>query len=75
MTKDEILAKLRTRNATNLSGNDLVEHVYDVVSDILADKPCVYESRSYAPRYAHLGEGTVVSYCRTHGWDCPNLGG
>jgi len=77
-TKEEILAKLRTKNANEMTGHDLVEHLYDVVSELLAEPPCVYEVRDrrdpffYDSHYPNAGRYVSSSWCQTHGWDCPN---
>lgn len=36
---------------------------------------CVYEARSYYPSGAPTVHdvGVMGAWCRTHGWDCPNI--
>lgn len=49
---------------------------YEIIAKHI-DSPCIYEARPYPGQ--DLGSGIIKrvvegSWCRTHGWDCPNAG-
>ena len=65
-TKADVLAKLRAKDAQQMNGPQFVAHVYDVISDLLADE-CIFEARAYSepPVYASRASASR-SWCRTH---------